>query len=295
MALRDQGEKRIPGRLSRALVPHHHLELRAAQARGDLEIVEPGDRARSAPQRRGDLGLRDAEQPEHVLLVVDRARHGVAERLCGHRGGPHLVQLARRPGQHHDRRARAVQRRHHEPRRRAGRLDHRRPLRHDGLLAVRRPHGVRIEVAPAPHERLEDVRDAALESGVKPHRTPGEAGHDLGRQVVSGRTEPAARHDQVHTLVGHEAQLRLHVLGTVAADRDVREVDAELGEPVGQPGAVPVAHPAREDLRAGHHDSRPGAHPIVPAPTVPAPVPGELEAQALWPKGSTLARFGVSW
>src|SRR5207244_190532 len=65
----------------------------------------------------------------------------------------------------------------------------------------------------------------------------------------------------------------------VPADRDVRQVDAELGQAVGQPRAVAVAHTAGEDLGARHDDARAGAHPV---------------AQGLWPGGSTLVRCGVS-
>ena len=60
--------------------------------------------------------------------------------------------------------------------------------------------------------------------------------------------------------VGHEAQLGLHVLGAVAADRDVGELDAQLEQPVRQPRAVAVAHPAGQHLGAGDDDAGAGAH-----------------------------------
>ena len=54
-------------------------------------------------------------------------------------------------------------------------------------------------------------------------------------------------------------ELGRHVLGPVAADRDVRQLDAQLEQPVGQPGAVAVAHPAGEHLGARHDDAGAGA------------------------------------
>ena len=48
--------------------------------------------------------------------------------------------------------------------------------------------------------------------------------------VMSSAVGPksAAGHDQVHTLVGQEAQLRLDVGGAVATDGDVSQLDAQL-------------------------------------------------------------------
>ena len=59
------------------------------------------------PQGLRDLGLGDAEQPQHGLLVVGALADRRAEGLGRHRGGPHGLQLARGPGQHHHRGARA--------------------------------------------------------------------------------------------------------------------------------------------------------------------------------------------
>ena len=52
-----------------------------------------------------------------------------------------------------------------------------------------------------------------------------------------------------------------HVAGAVADDRHVREVDAQLGQAVGEPGAVAVADAAAEHLGAGDDDRRARAHP----------------------------------
>ena len=119
------------------------------------------------------------------------------------------------------------------------------PSGHDRLLAVRRPDGVEVEVAPALHERPEDVGDLLLELLVEHHLAALEGAHDLRGQVVGGRPEAAARDDQVDALVGHEAELRLHVARPVAADRDVRQLDPQLEQPVGEPRPVAVLDPAR--------------------------------------------------
>ena len=72
--------------------------------------------------------------------------------------------------------------------------------------------------------------------------------------------EAAAREDQVHALVGQEAQLRLDVLRAVAADRDVRQLDAQLEQAIGQPGPVAVLDAAGQDLGAGDDDAGACAH-----------------------------------
>ena len=62
--------------------------------------------------------------------------------------------------------------------------------------------------------------------------------------------ESAAREDQIHVLVGKEAELRRDVLRAVAADRDVSELDAQLEQTVRQPRSVAVLNPTRQDLGA---------------------------------------------
>ena len=154
----------------------------------------------------------------------------------------------------------AVPRRHHHPRCGAGGLDHGRALGHQRLLAVGGAHGFEVEVAPALHQRPEDVRDPLLEGLVEGQRTAREAGHDLEREVVRRRAQAAAGHDQVHPLGLHERQLGLHVLGPVAADRDVSELDPELQQAVGQPRAVAVPDSPGEHLGARDDDAGAGAH-----------------------------------
>jgi hypothetical protein len=117
-------------------------------------------------------------------------------------------------------------------------------------------------VAEARHQRLQDRRDLVLEPLVEHELALGEARDHLDRHVVGRRAEPAARHDQVHLLLGEEAQLRLDVLGPVAADGDVRELDAQLDEPVREPRTVAVPNSTGQNLRAGHDDARASAHAL---------------------------------
>ena len=97
---------------------------------------------------------------------------------------------------------------------------------------------------------------------VQHHLAPGERPHDLGRQVVGGRPQPAARHDQVDAPRGQEAQRLLHVLAAVADDQRVGVVDAELAQALGQPRPVAVGHAAREDLGARDDDAGVRAHAV---------------------------------
>jgi hypothetical protein len=270
VALGDQRRERVVDRRGIRLVARHDLDLAAPQAGSDLEPRETAvELLLRDPQRRGDLRLRDPEQAQHPLLVFRAPRDRGLERLRLDRRLPHRVELARRAGKHEHGRASPLPRRHDHPRRRAGRLDHRPALGHQRLLAVRQPDRVLVEIRPALHQRLEDRPDPILERLVERQLAAGEASHHLERQVVGGRAEPAARDDQVDALAGHEVQLRLHVLGPVAADRDVGEVDAELAQAVGQPRAVAVAHPPRQHLGAGDDD--PGARAHGPLTRMGAP------------------------
>ena len=106
----------------------------------------------------------------------------------------------------------------------------------------------------------EDRGDLLLHLLVEDHLAAGEPRHDLGGEVVRGRAEPAARDDQVDPLAGEEAQRRLEVLGAVADDDDVGDLDAQLAEPLRDPGPVAVGDPAGQDLGAGDED--PGPHAV---------------------------------
>ena len=72
--------------------------------------------------------------------------------------------------------------------------------------------------------------------------------------------EAAAGDDQVHSLLGHESQLRLDIGRAVAADGDVGQLDAQFQEPVGDPRAVSVLDASGEDFGSGDDDACACAH-----------------------------------
>ena len=80
-------------------------------------------------------------------------------------------------------------------------------------------------------------------------------------RVVGGRAEAAGGEDQVHPLVTEEPERADQVVDPVADDRDVRDVDAELPEPLGQPRSVAVDDPPGQHLGAGDDDAGACAHP----------------------------------
>ena len=113
---------------------------------------------------------------------------------------------------------------------------------------------------PARSQRQHDRGDPLLERAVENHLAAAElADHGRG-EIVCGGPEAAARDDQVDLDRRAPLECREHVGRTVADDRDVGELDAELEQPLGEPGAVTVADTAAEDLRAGHDDRRARAH-----------------------------------
>src|SRR5215216_2907184 len=75
-------------------------------------------------------------------------------------------------------------------------------------------------------------------------------------EVIRGWTESAGGDDQVGALRLEESQRGLEVPRPVADAQDVRDVDAELAEPFGDPGAVAVTHPAGDQLGTGDDNSR---------------------------------------
>ena len=60
--------------------------------------------------------------------------------------------------------------------------------------------------------------------------------------------------------VGEEPQLRLDVVGAVAADGDVGQFNAQLEQPVGDPGAVAVLDPSGQHLGSRDNDAGACAH-----------------------------------
>ena len=244
---------------SRGREARDDLHLAAAQAGRDLEALEPVGVLGQA-QRLGDLRLRDPVEAEHLLAQLDRPGDGRAEGVGRHRGRPHGVQLARRAGEHDH--GRPAVDRHDEAGRGAHRLEDGGARGHDGLLAVGGADRVGVEVGPARHQRAQDLGDALLERLVEDHLAPGERAHHLGREVVRGRPQPAAGHDQVDVARGQEAQRLLHVLAAVAHDQRVGVVDAERAQLLGQPWPVAVGHAAREDLGARDDDAGVRAHAV---------------------------------
>ena len=201
-------------------------------------------------QALGDLRLRHAEHPQRVAAQRRRPRQHLPHRLGLQRRRPHRLQLARRPGQDdHD----PLPGGHDQARRGADRVERRRPLGHHRLLAVGLHQRLLVEVE-ALGEAAQDLGDLRLHLLVEDQLAPGEAGDDLGGQVVGGRAEAAGGDDQVHPLAGQEAQRRLEVVGAVGDDEDVGDLDPELGQAFGDPGPVAVGDPAGQDLGPGDDD-----------------------------------------
>ena len=192
------------------------------------------------------------------MPVLGGAGDRAPEGLGGDRLLPHLVQLTRRPRKHHHGGPRPGLRRDDEPGRGADRIKHGRADRHHRLLAVGLADGVLVQPRPAAHQRPQDLGDALLQIGVEHHLSPGEAAHDLGREIVRRRSEPAARDDQGHPGIRHEPQRAHEVLGPVADDVDHGRIHPVLDEALGQPGAVAVGDDPGQDLGAGDQD--PGPH-----------------------------------
>jgi len=238
-----------------------HLDLAPFQARGHLEAGKVEAVPLGDPERLGYLRLGDAEQAHRALVDRARVAQGSVERTRAHSVAEHRLKLARRPRKDDDGRPAVRARgRHDEARRGADRLEHGGALGNRRLLAVGLLDRLRIDVGPAFEQRRDDRRDALGERLVEHHRPALKVAHDLGGQVVGGRPEAAARQDYVQLLPGHEVERRPHVLRAIADDRRVRDIDAELAQPLCEPRAVAIADPPRQDLRARHDDAGPRAH-----------------------------------
>ena len=204
-------------------------------------------------QRLGDLRLRDPEQPQHLPGGTRRARDGGAEAPrspravahigCSSRGGPGSTT--------HGRAAVAVGRRDDEPRRGADRLEHRRALAGPppacGWPRARRPGRGRASVPAAGAGSPRCAPPA-------PRRAPsrGRWKRPTTSAVRSSAVGPSPPLVTIrsHALAGQEAQRGQHVLGPVADDHGVGEVDAELAQPLGQPRPVAVGRRARSAPRS---------------------------------------------
>ena len=168
---------------------------------------------------------------------------------CSSRGGPGNTMIVGLP-------------RHDDSWRGADRVDHVRAGRNQRLLAVGRTHRLEVDVVEARHQSLDDVGDPRLEAGVEHQLAADESRHRRDRHVVGRRAQAAAGDDEVDALVGEEPQLRLDVARAVAADGDMRQLDPELEQPIGDPGAVAVLHAPGEYLGSGNDDARACAHGV---------------------------------
>ncbi len=106
----------------------------------------------------------------------------------------------------------------------------------------------------------DDRFDALRERLVKDRLTALKAAHDLGGEIVGGRPQPAAREDQVDLLGGRVLERALHVIRSVADDRQIGEIHPQLTQSLGEPRAVTVAHATVQHLGARHHYRGPHAH-----------------------------------
>ena len=155
------------------LVARDDLDLAAAQARRDLERA----RARSPPSAaaRSVAAISDSghpEQAQHRAAVLDRAARA-RRRTLGRLAAPPATSAAARAAGRAARRPSGpspVGRRHDEPRRGPDRLEDRaRPPGSTACLRLDAQHRLGIEVRPARHERLEDLRDAPFQRLVEHH------------------------------------------------------------------------------------------------------------------------------
>ena len=249
---RTSASKRRVGRAGRGLVARDDLDLAAPQARRDLQRRRgpcPSPRRRRSVSAISDSGMPNRRS---IALRVARPRPPTrrAERLASRSAGaPHRLQLARRPGQHDDRRAAAVD---------AGGTTSPgavptgsrtvAPAGTTACLRLPRADRVGVEVGPALQQRLEDRRDPLLAAARRATISrPWNAADDLGRQVVGGRPEPAARDDQRRRRCAARKRSapRPCPRGRSPTTTIVRVVDAELAQPLGQPRAVAVASRGR--------------------------------------------------
>ena len=257
MALGESGAHRLRGRRGRVAVADVDLDLAAPQAGGDLDLGQGDPLPLHLAHALGDLRLGDAEHAQRVAVQGRRPSEQLAERLGRQRRRPHRLQLARRAGQDDDE---APVRGHHQTGRGADRVEGDRALGDHGLLAVGLAQRLRVEVE-APAELAQDRGDLLLDLLVEHHLAAGEAPDQLGGEVVGGRPEAAGGDDQVHPLPRHEAQRRPEVLGAVADDEDVGDLDPELGQPFGEPGTVAIGDPPGQHLGPGDDYSSTQSHP----------------------------------
>ena len=219
--------------------------------------------ASRAPQRLGDLGLGDPEQPQHLLADLGVAADRAPERVGLDRRAPTSA-AARAAGP-------AARRPIGPVRPSAGgttrpgavpdRLEDRRPERDRRLLAVRPPRSprgrVRASASRSPRGSRRCVLAAPRRATVsRPWKRPTTS---AVRSSAVGPRPPLVTIRSTPSRASH-AQRGLHVVRPVADDDDRLEVDPELAQALGQPRPVAVGDAAREHLGAGDDDARARAH-----------------------------------
>ena len=256
----DELEQRVVVGLRRRLVARRDLDLAAAQAGGDLERRRaPGrpPRRPAACWRSRTRGSRTAGRSRAGRSVAPaiaaperrRSARAISHIGCSSRGGPgSTTTVGPSPSRG----------RHDEPGRRADRLEHRRALRDHRLLAVG-ARGSRPDRGPA---SASSSAAGSRRSAPPARRRAPSRGRRSGPTTSAVRSSAVGPRPPLVTISAipcsrHEAQRGEQVLGPVADDLDHRGVDADLAQPLGQPGAVAVGDDPGQHLGAGDQD--PGA------------------------------------
>ena len=125
--------------------------IEADLTRFDFKKLEPVDVLLCLTQRLGQPRLGQPEHPHHLLAVRGSAGDRALYRLGFHGERPHRLQLARRTGQHHDRRVAG----HDDAGGGAHRIDHMGADRDQRLLAVGGAYRIDVDVVEARHQALE--------------------------------------------------------------------------------------------------------------------------------------------
>ena len=146
------------------------------------------------------------------------------------------------------------------------------PWRPSGTSAcLRIAGGRRLRIgAPAAsgHQPLDDLADPLLQRrGRRPTGGPGTRPTTSAVRSSAVGPSPPEVITSATPVPGEEAQRAAQVLGAVADDDDVPDVDAQPAQLLGQPRPVAVGHPAGQHLGPGDDDAGAyGAGAIMPAP-----------------------------
>ena len=218
--------KRVVARPRPRLEHRRDLELAAAQAGRDLErrSRRRRRRARAACAAISDSGspnrrrIRCSSVPARASSVAQR--RGVERRL------PHRLQLARRPGQHDDQRAARPSATHAGPAR--SRPARARSRRRGTSACLRLPARIasssRLRQRPRSRSRIAQMRSSSASSSAS-GRPPNSATTSAVRSSAVGPSPPLVTIRST-PWPARKSQRRAQVLGPVADDHDVRELDA---------------------------------------------------------------------